>query len=167
MKVYYDNEANLDLLKSKNVVVLGYGSQGHAHALNLKESGLKVCVGLRQDSANWSKAKEAGLEVKSVSEAVKWGNVIMILLPDQNQKSVYDAEIAPYLKENERLFNIKIEDLLTVNGEHIDPLNVYRKVVPFVSAKLAGDKLAGDKLAAMIDDEFVEEEVLYETNVGA
>jgi glutamate synthase domain-containing protein 3 len=75
--------------------------------------------------------------------------------------------IAPYLKENERLFNIKIEDLLTVNGEHVDPLNVYRKVVPFVSAKLAGDKLAGDKLAAMIDDEFVEEEVLYETNVGA
>ena len=70
--------------------------------------------------------------------------------------------ILPYLKENERLFNIKIEDLLTVKGERIDPLKVYRKVVPFVSAKLAGDKLA-----ATIDDEFVEEEVVYETNVGA
>lgn len=117
MKVYYDNEANLDLLKSKNVVVLGYGSQGHAHALNLKESGIKVCVGLRQDSANWSKAKDAGLEVKTVSEAVKWGTVIMILLPDQNQKSVYDGEIAPYLKEGDTLafghgFNIHYKQIV-------------------------------------------------------
>ncbi|MBA4407108.1 ketol-acid reductoisomerase [bacterium] len=117
MKVYYDNEANLDLLNSKNVVVLGYGSQGHAHALNLKESGVNVCVGLRQESANWAKAKEAGLEVKTVSDAVKWGNVIMILLPDQNQKSVYDAEIAPYLKEGDTLafghgFNIHYKQIV-------------------------------------------------------
>ncbi len=117
MKVYYDNEANLDLLKNKNVVVLGYGSQGHAHALNLKESGVNVSVGLRQDSANWAKAKEAGLDVKTVAEAVKWGNVIMILLPDQNQKSVYDAEIAPYLKEGDTLafghgFNIHYKQIV-------------------------------------------------------
>lgn len=117
MKVYYDGEANLDLLKNKNVVVLGYGSQGHAHALNLKESGVNVCVGLRPDSANWAKAKEAGLEVKSVAEAAKWGNVIMILLPDQNQKSVYDAEIAPYLNEGDTLafghgFNIHYKQIV-------------------------------------------------------
>ncbi len=117
MKVYYDSEANLDLLKNKNVVVLGFGSQGHAHALNLKESGVNVCVGLRSDSANWAKAKDAGLEVKTVSEAVKWGNVIMILLPDQNQKSVYDAEIAPYLKEGDTLafghgFNIHYKQIV-------------------------------------------------------
>ena len=117
MKVYYDNEANLELLKSKNVVVLGYGSQGHAHALNLKESGINVCVGLRKDSANWSKAMEAGLEVKTVAEAAKWGNVIMILLPDQNQKSVYDAEVAPYLNEGDTLafghgFNIHYKQIV-------------------------------------------------------
>src|SRR3972149_612030 len=98
MKVYYDNDASLTLLEDKKIAVLGFGSQGHAHSLNLKESGLNVCVGLRKDSARWEKAVNAGLEVKTVSEAVKWGDVVMILLPDQVQKEVYDKEIGPYLK---------------------------------------------------------------------
>jgi ketol-acid reductoisomerase len=117
MKVYYDDDSNLELLKNKNVVVLGYGSQGHAHALNLKESGINVVVGLRYESINWENAASSGLDVKTVPEAVKWGNVIMILLPDQNQKTVYDSEIAPNLKEGDTLafghgFNIHYKQIV-------------------------------------------------------
>jgi len=117
MKVYYDSDANLDLLKNKKIAVLGFGSQGHAHALNLKESGMDVCVGLRLDSPSVEKSKADGLEVKSVADAVKSSNVIMILLPDQNQKKVYDEEIAPYLKSGDTLafghgFNIHYKQIV-------------------------------------------------------
>ncbi|MBK8946989.1 MAG: ketol-acid reductoisomerase [Ignavibacteriae bacterium] len=117
MKVYYDQDASLELLKNKNIAVLGYGSQGHAHALNLKDSGMNVCVGLKENSKNWKVAEEAGLKVYTVSEAVKNSNVIMILLPDQTQKSVYDSEIAPYLKESDTLafghgFNIHYKQIV-------------------------------------------------------
>lgn len=117
MKVYYDNEASLDYLSGKNIAVLGFGSQGHAHALNLKESGLNVCVGLRPGSSRWEKAENAGLKVKSVPEAAVWANVIMILLPDQNQKEVYDKDIAPNLKEGDTLafahgFNIHYKQIV-------------------------------------------------------
>ena len=93
MKVYYDQDADLTLLEKKKIAVLGFGSQGHAHSLNLKESGMNVCVGLRKTSPSWEKAEKAGLTVMTVADAVKWGDVIMVLLPDQNQKVVYDAEI--------------------------------------------------------------------------
>ncbi|OGU67225.1 MAG: ketol-acid reductoisomerase [Stygiobacter sp. RIFOXYC12_FULL_38_8] len=117
MKVYYDADANLDLLKNKKIAVLGFGSQGHAHALNLKESGMNVSVGLRSDSASVEKAKAGGLEVKSVADAVKSSDVIMILLPDQTQKSVYDSEIAPNLKSGDTLafghgFNIHYKQIV-------------------------------------------------------
>jgi ketol-acid reductoisomerase len=117
MKVYYDQDANLDLLKQKKIAVLGFGSQGHAHSLNLKESGMNVCVGLRKTSASWEKAEKAGLTVMTVSEAVKWGDIIMVLLPDQNQKAVYDAEIAPFLKSGDTLafghgFNIHYKQII-------------------------------------------------------
>src|SRR3989339_47105 len=117
MKVYYDADANLDLLKNKKIAVLGFGSQGHAHALNLKESGMNVSVGLRSDSASVEKAKAGGLEVKSVADAVKSSDVIMILLPDQTQKSVYDSEIAPNLKTGDTLafghgFNIHYKQIV-------------------------------------------------------
>ncbi len=116
MKVYYDNDASLDFLKDKKIAVLGFGSQGHAHALNLKDSGMNVCVGLRSDSARWSKAQAVGLEVKTVPEASKWANVIMVLIPDQHQKSVYDKEIGQYLKEGDTLafahgFNIHYKQI--------------------------------------------------------
>jgi ketol-acid reductoisomerase len=94
MKVYYDSDASLALLQAKKIAVLGFGSQGHAHALNLKDSGMNVVIGLRKDSPRWEKAEALGFEVKTVSEASAWADVIMILLPDQNQKDVYDAEIA-------------------------------------------------------------------------
>src|ERR1035437_6754305 len=103
MKVYYEQDANLDLLKSKKIAVLGFGSQGHAHSLNLMDSGMNVCVGLRTTSASWVKAEKAGLPVKTIVDAVKWADVIMVLLPDQNQKAVYDSEIAPNLKSGDTL----------------------------------------------------------------
>jgi ketol-acid reductoisomerase len=117
MKVYYDQDANLDLLKQKKIAVLGFGSQGHAHSLNLKESGMNVCVGLRKTSASWKKAENAGLTVMTVPDAVKWAEIIMILLPDQNQKAVYDSEIAPFLKSGDTLafghgFNIHYKQII-------------------------------------------------------
>jgi ketol-acid reductoisomerase len=103
MKVYYDSDADLKHLSTKKLAVIGYGSQGHAHALNLKDSGMNVCVGLRESSDSWKKAEEAGLKVKTVADAAAWADVIMILLPDQHQKKVYEAEIAPNLEEGNTL----------------------------------------------------------------
>ncbi|MAT58662.1 MAG: ketol-acid reductoisomerase [Ignavibacteriae bacterium] len=103
MKVYYDADASLENLKDKNLAVIGYGSQGHAHALNLKDSGLNVAVGLRKSSARWKEAEEAGLKVMTVSEAAEWGDIVMILLPDQNHKEVYENEIKDHLKEGNTL----------------------------------------------------------------
>ncbi len=103
MKVYYDKDADLSLIKEKKVTVVGYGSQGHAHANNLKESGVNVTVGLRRSGASWSKAEQAGLTVKEVAESVKDADVVMVLLPDEQIASVYKAEIEPGLKQNATL----------------------------------------------------------------
>ena len=83
MKAFYDADIDLSQIKSKKVAIIGYGSQGHAHALNLKESGVNVVVGLRKDSTSWSKAEAAGLTVQEVPEASAWGDVIMMLVPDE------------------------------------------------------------------------------------
>ena len=88
-EVYYENDADLALIQSKKVAVIGYGSQGHAHALNLKDSGVDVVVGLRPGSSSWKKAEDAGLEVLDVPEAVAEGDVVMVLVPDQFQRHVY------------------------------------------------------------------------------
>ena len=92
MKVYYDKDADLSLIKGKNVTIVGYGSQGHAHAQNLNDSGVKVTVGLRKGGASWSKAEKAGLRVAEVAEAVKSADVVMLLLPDEQIASVYAQE---------------------------------------------------------------------------
>lgn len=96
--VYYDKDANLDILKGKKIVIMGYGSQGHAHANNLKESGMDVAVGLRKGSS-WDKAAAAGFSVMTPSEAAKTADVIMILLPDEFQADVYKSEIAAHMKK--------------------------------------------------------------------
>lgn len=96
-RMYYDADANLDLLNGKTVAIIGYGSQGHAHALNLKDSGVNVIVGLYPGSKSAPKAKDAGLTVYSVAEAAEKADFIMILLPDEAQKTIYTNEIAPYL----------------------------------------------------------------------
>lgn len=102
-RMYYDTDANLDLLAQKTVAIIGYGSQGHAHALNLKDSGINVIVGLYPGSKSAEKAKAAGLTVYPVAEAAQKADLIMILLPDEVQKSVYKQEIEPHLKEGKVL----------------------------------------------------------------
>jgi len=103
MKVFYDKDADLSLIKGKQVTIIGYGSQGHAHALNLKESGVKVTVGLRKGGASWSKAENAGLTVKEVAEAVKGADVVMMLLPDEQIAEVYKNEVHANAKEGAAL----------------------------------------------------------------
>jgi ketol-acid reductoisomerase len=99
MKVFYDKDCDLSLIKGKNVAIIGYGSQGHAHAQNLNDSGCKVTVGLRRGGASWNKVQAAGLNVAEVNEAVKAADVIMILLPDENIAQVYNENVAPNAKE--------------------------------------------------------------------
>lgn len=121
-RMYYDTDANLDLLAQKTIAIIGYGSQGHAHALNLKDSGMNVIVGLYPGSKSAVKAKEAGLTVNSVADAASSADFIMILLPDEVQKSVYKQEIEPNLTEGKVIafahgFNIHY-------GQVVPPENV-------------------------------------------
>ncbi|MDR1130828.1 MAG: ketol-acid reductoisomerase [Oscillospiraceae bacterium] len=100
---YYDTDCNLNLLKDRTVAVIGYGSQGHAHALNLHESGVRVVVGLRRDSKSWAKAEEAGLTVMAVPDAARAADMVMLLVPDEKAAELYEAELAPNLKEGAML----------------------------------------------------------------
>ena len=103
MKVYYDKDADLSLVKGKKVAIVGYGSQGHAHALNLKESGVKVTVAVRKGGPSWTKAANAGLDVREVGDAVKDADVVMILLPDENHADVYRQSVEPNIKQGAAL----------------------------------------------------------------
>lgn len=130
MKVYYDKDADLSLIKDKKVTIVGYGSQGHAHAQNLKDSGVKVTVGLRKGGASWDKAKKAGLKVEEVAKAVKDADVVMMLLPDETIPSVYYAEVEPNLKKGAALafahgFNIHYNQV--VPREDIDVIMIAPK----------------------------------------
>jgi ketol-acid reductoisomerase len=120
-KIYHEKEADLSLIQAKKVAIIGYGSQGHAHALNLKDSGVQVRVGLRPDSASVEKAKQAGLEVGSVADVSKWADVIMILAPDTEQAAIYERHIAPNLTDGKMLmfahgFNIRYGTISTPAG---------------------------------------------------
>jgi ketol-acid reductoisomerase len=103
VKVYYDKDADLSLIKGKKVTIIGYGSQGHAHAQNLNDSGVKVTVGLRRSGASWSKAEKAGLTVAEVADAVKGADVVMILLPDEQIAQVYKDDVEPNIREGASL----------------------------------------------------------------
>jgi ketol-acid reductoisomerase len=103
MKVYYDKDADLSLVKGKNVTIIGYGSQGHAHAQNLNDSGVKVTVGLRKGGASWSKVEKAGLKVMDVADAVKQADVVMMLLPDEQIAAVYKNDVEPNIKQGASL----------------------------------------------------------------
>ena len=102
-KIYYQQDCDLNILKGKTVAIIGYGSQGHAHALNLKDSGVDVVVGLYEGSKSKAKAEAQGLKVVSVSEATKMADVIMILIPDEKQAALYKSDIAPNLSEGKTL----------------------------------------------------------------
>jgi ketol-acid reductoisomerase len=103
MKVYYDKDADLSLIKGKKVTIVGYGSQGHAHAQNLTDSGVKVTVGLRKGGASWSKVEKAGIKVAEVGEAVKGADVVMLLLPDEQIGAVYSNDVEPNIREGASL----------------------------------------------------------------
>lgn len=122
-KLYYDQDANLELLSGKKVAVIGYGSQGHAHALNLKDSGVDVVVGLYKGSKSWKLAEEAGLKVMEAAEAAKLADIIMILVPDEKQPKLYKESIEPNLEEGNMLmfahgFNIHFGQIIP--PEYVD-----------------------------------------------
>ena len=103
LNVYYDKDTSLDLIRSKKVAMIGFGSQGHAHAENLRDSGVDVCVGLRKGGSSWAKAEAKNFEVLTVAEASAKADVIMILLPDENQAEIYKNEIAPNLNAGDTI----------------------------------------------------------------
>jgi ketol-acid reductoisomerase len=117
MNIYYDKDADLSLIQGKQVAIIGYGSQGHAHANNLKDSGVKVCVGLREGSSSAAKASAAGLDVKSIADAVSSSDVVMILAPDEHQAELYKNEIEPNIKQGAALafahgFNVHFQQIM-------------------------------------------------------
>ncbi len=104
MDMLYDRDADTDLIKSKKIAIIGYGSQGHAHTLNLRDSGVaEICVGLRTDSSSVAKAQAEGIEVKSIAEAAAWADIVMILTPDELQKDIYNTHIANNIREGAAL----------------------------------------------------------------
>ena len=103
-KIIYDESIDIEMIKSKNVSVIGFGSQGHAHALNLHDSGVNVTVGLRENSSSFNRAKEMGLNVDNLENATKNADIVMLLLPDQLMADVYEKNIAPFMKDNSTLF---------------------------------------------------------------
>jgi len=134
--IYYDQDADLELIRAKKVAVIGYGSQGHAHSLNLKDSGVAVRVGLAEGSKSKAKAEAAGLSVTSVADAAQWADVIMILAPDTRQSAIYTKSIAPHLTAGKMLmfghgFNIRF-------GTIIPPADVD---VTMIAPKAPGHRL--------------------------
>ncbi|PCJ88653.1 MAG: ketol-acid reductoisomerase [Thiotrichaceae bacterium] len=114
MNIYYDKDCDLSIIQSKKVCIIGYGSQGHAHANNLQDSGVDVCVGLREGSSSAAKAKDAGIAVKSIEDGVAWADVVMVLAPDENQAAIYKDQIEPNIKSGAAMafahgFNIHFE----------------------------------------------------------
>ena len=122
MQVYYNKDINIEILKKRNVAIIGYGSQGHAHAQNLRDSGMNVVVGLREGSSSWEKAKSAGFKVLPVDEASKWADIIMMLAPDTSQPQIYSGHVGSNLRAGEAIafshgFNIHY-------GQIVPPPNV-------------------------------------------
>ncbi len=124
INVFYDKDCNIDLIKSKKVAMIGFGSQGHAHAENLRDSGVEVIVGLRKDGSSWKKAEAKGFKVLTVAEATKIADVVMILLPDENQADIYANEIKPNLKDGAYLafghgFNIHYKRIIPCSKTNV------------------------------------------------
>ena len=124
MKIYYDDDAQIEIISNMKVSIIGYGSQGHAHANNLNDSGVNVTVGLREGSASWKKAQDAGLKVQSVSDSVIEADMVMILAPDEFQKGIYENQIKPNLKPNAIIgfahgFNIHFKKIIPQNSNSV------------------------------------------------
>ena len=124
MKIYYDDDANIEVIQDMNVTIIGYGSQGHAHANNLKDSGVNVTVALREGSSSWNKAEEAGLKVSNVADSVQDADLIMILAPDEFQKGIFEKHIQPNIKNDAILafahgFNIHFKKIIPGDGHSV------------------------------------------------
>ena len=120
-KMFYDGDCDVNIIKGRKVAIIGYGSQGHAHALNLKESGVPVVVGLREGSSSAAKAQAAGLTVKSIADAAKWADVVMMTMPDTEQKATYTESIKRYMKPGKALafahgFNVRFKRIKPPKG---------------------------------------------------
>ena len=116
-RIFYESDCNLSVLDGKTVAIIGFGSQGHAHALNLHESGVNVIVGLYEGSKSWKHVEDLGLKVMTTAEAVKAADIIMVLTPDEKQAAIYKNDIAPYLTEGKALafahgFNIHFKQIV-------------------------------------------------------
>src|SRR5690606_788025 len=123
-EIFYDKDADLSLIQGKKVAVIGYGSQGHAHALNLRDSGVEVKIGLKPDSKSVKKAQEAGFEVLTAAEAAKWGDVVVILAPDQHQRGLFAADIRDNLEPGNTIlfghgFNIRFGYITPPGGVNV------------------------------------------------
>jgi ketol-acid reductoisomerase len=130
MNRYYDQDADLSIIQGKKVAVIGYGSQGHAHANNLKDSGVEVVVGLREGSSSAVKAKEAGIRVMSVEEASAWADVVMVLAPDEFQANIYSENIEPSLRQGVALafaHGLNIHFDLIIPREDLDVIMIAPK----------------------------------------
>ena len=154
-KVYMDSDVNFDLIKDKRVAIIGYGSQGHAHALNLKDSGVDVVVGLRKGGRSWERAKADGLEVMEIAEAAASAQVVMMLIPDTLQPEVYREFIAPNLKEGDALafahgFNIHYGQI--VPPEYVDVFMVAPKGPGFLVRRMYQEGKGVPCLAAVYQD---------------
>lgn len=130
VKVYFENDVNMEPLKDKTIAVIGYGSQGHAQALNMRDSGLNVIIGLRPEGQSWKRAKEAGFKVYTIKEATKKGDIIFFLIPDMVQPEVYREQIEPYLNEGKTLdfahgFNVHFKQIIP--PENVDVIMVAPK----------------------------------------
>ena len=130
-KMHYDADCDVSIARGRKVAIIGYGSQGHAHALNLKESGVPVVVGLREGSSSAAKAEAAGLTVKSIADAAKWADVVMLTMPDTEQKATYDAHIKRYMKPGKALafahgFNIRFKRIRPPKG--VDVIMIAPKI---------------------------------------
>ena len=120
-RMFYEKDCDLNVLNGKKIAIIGYGSQGHAHALNLKDSGCDVCVGLRKGSKNWDVAEKAGLAVKEIPAAAEWADIVMILINDEVQADVYKKDIAPFMTPGKALafahgFNIRYQQIVPPAG---------------------------------------------------
>jgi len=141
--IYYDQDADLGLLEGKTIAVIGYGSQGHAHALNLKDNGCDIVVGLYKGSSSWPRAEAAGLRVKTVDQATAEADIVMLLVPDHVQPSLYKAEIAPHLKSGTML--------MFAHGFNIH----YSQIIPpkDVDVTMVAPKCPGHRLREMFEED--------------
>lgn len=150
VNIYYENDTDISYIKDKKVAIIGFGSQGHAHALNLKDSGIEVAVGLRKGGISWEVARKVGLEVMEVEDAAKWADVIMILIPDEEQPKVYEEKIRKGLTKGKYLafahgFNIHFKQILPPEN-----INVFM-VAPKGPGKLVRDEfLKGRGVPALL-----------------